>query len=365
LNDTKECVVCGTEIEKGKVCDKEYCRERYNKIQKTKSKNKGGIYKLSKEDRENLLKRKNTAVDYLWSDNSKDVCLSENVLELLEVIDNQTRLSSDDIKTHGPFAIKFKLKDYKDAITVPDVYIDKYNLIVTVKDEENVNNIEEYRVILNQYSFNYIQISNKKDIQEFPNTLKKIERAMADGNRYITPPKIMDKMISESKVKSLNPESLDLRYMLLPVWEGKVVGVLLSRDVLLTDKIYHTDGEDLYETELDSNIKNNALIIDLKDYSINLFNIRESLDLMGNPTMVDIMSYHLGIPLEYTLKEKIQEILNQFGGMESLKTFEEYSKEFDDMMQDLIDNTERLTIGYEDGKLRINKGGEPSWEIED
>lgn len=388
-DNINKCKVCGEDVEWEEerssyptICGSSSCRrEMHEKMKRDVNKGKGVRYKITDPDlqKNKLFKRRKQARKYKWSNsNKKFLVLNTVAYEALRVLDEDTRLDPDVVEAPAPFFIKFtsEVTDRK-YMYFPDIYLKDINLIISCKEvntdevtskikEDRFKMIDEYRTILNDFDYNYIQIESQKEAKQLPHIIKRVRRIYNKGGRYVVPPKINTTLYGES------PRShVPINYLLIGLnQDGNPVSLFLSKDVLGDNMVIHCDGKGIVLADGKEMLdKYTFLVGELNEPNtkIDLVQLQQYLNFRGmeGSTMIDLIAYHWGIPVEYDMEEKLKAILMELGGRSSLKTYEEYTKEFDKAMEDVNILDDNLEIEELDGgRKEVVLGGEPMWEID-
>lgn len=383
-NNIGQCVECGREVEWDesrerypRLCGSQSCKKRAHKRHKRNTKKKHGVeYRMNDPEfqREKLLKNRPNAKEYEWSRGSHSfVVLSEVEYKLLETLDKSTRLKAEDIQAPAEFVIEYKTPDGKKHQHYPDCYIEPLNLIISCKDSlENPNthpnmkkdrlkNICEYRSILNNYEYNFLQVEGKKEVDEVPDLLKEVSNTVKRGGRYIVPPRVDVVMYNESPGYR-HP----IHYIIIGLdSEGRPISLFLAEDILEKLQFYHMTGKNIVIVDGENVVeKMDCLIADLTQHSrsIDIMNLYNNLELFQGKTMIDLVSYQWGVPIDYELSEKIEIIIDMLGGEKALEEYEEYITNYDEVIEnfELEDGLEMSENGQ---NVFLNLGGEEKWEI--
>lgn len=352
-----QCVECGDEVEWDeskerypRLCDKSSCKRIAHNRHKKNTKEKYGVeYRLrDPKYQKKMLKNHKDAKKYQWSNNGPEFIVVGSVeYELLKKIDKENLLDPKKISAPADFNISYKTPDGKKHNHFPDFFVKDLNLIISCKDglknpnthpgfkKDRLKNLCEYREILNNTDYNYVQIEGKEEIKKISSILKSVKKSVRANSRYVMPPRIDFVMYNESPSEGVH---IELNYLLIGLRNEAPVFFLLSRDILNSKELYHFNGEDLLIVDGDNILEEfNFYCVDLQetDNSIDILKMYDDLHSFKGETMIDIISYYLGIPNEYSLSEKIETVIDNVGGEESLITYKDYKDEFDEKLREL------------------------------
>ncbi|MFW6015199.1 MAG: hypothetical protein ACOCRK_02030 [bacterium] len=347
-----KCIECGDDVKWDKtkekyprICDKKSCKNKAHNKHKENTKNKYGVeYRLRDPKYQRMmLKNHKDSKKYEWSNNGKVFDVVGNIeYELLEKIDRLNLLDYKDIQAPADFNIMYRTPDGKKHNHFPDFYVKSLNLIISCKDglenpnthpgfkKDRLKNLCEYRTILNDTDYNYVQIEGKEDIKKIESILKAVKKSVRANSRYVMPPRIDFVMYNESP--EMIDLSIDLNYLLIGLKDDLPVFFMLSRDILDSTELYHFNGKDLLVFDGESILNDlNFYCIDLQhtENTIDALKIYNNLGTFKNESMIDIVAYFLGVPGEYTLKEKIESVIDNVGGESSFILYREYLEDFD------------------------------------
>lgn len=200
--------------ERGKyqiLCGKQTCKDKANEEFRNRMKKAHGVeYVTDSNDmqREKLMANRKIAKVYHFGDMRFNV-LGKLEYEVLRVLDKVCKRDPKTVHAPAPFVIKYRhdtdgIKDH-----FPDIYLEDLELIISVKDgldnpnkhpnfkKDRLKSLCEYRHILNNTNYNFLQVEGEADIKELPSIIKRIEQ-MYPKTRYISPPRVDMFMYAES-----------------------------------------------------------------------------------------------------------------------------------------------------------------------
>lgn len=204
-----KCTICGKDApwneEKGRYdrfCSAK-CVQEYVAIRNKRMLDKYGTTNLAADpnfQKEKLMPNRSIAKVYEFKDGSTRTVLSMVEYSILEELE-KLGYDSMDIDAPAKMLINYDLGG-KTMIHIPDIYIKSLNLIISAKDgmanpnmhpnfqKDRKKNICIFKSILDNYTYNYIQVEGVEEVKALKNTLETVSKLITRNNRVVIPPRI-------------------------------------------------------------------------------------------------------------------------------------------------------------------------------
>ncbi|MGL5315011.1 MAG: hypothetical protein ACRC92_17290 [Peptostreptococcaceae bacterium] len=210
-----KCRQCGRQTEwledRGKyrlLCGSQECKDKEAERYKENIMRVHGTDNLMKDmdyQKTKLMANRRIAKVYRWgsSPNNTYNVLSTLEFKVLEVLDKRCKMRCEGVFAPAPFVMEYKLDGEKESKQhIPDIYVEDLNLIISVKDgldnpnthpsfkKDRLKSLCEYRHILNNTNYNFLQVEGLQDLQNLQRVVDKIKKMKNINSRYISPPRI-------------------------------------------------------------------------------------------------------------------------------------------------------------------------------
>lgn len=210
--DTKPpvCVVCKKKLAvwKGRMysrlCDSKECKDTYVKDKNVKIEAIHGTSNLASkpEHQKKMLAERGIAKEYVFKDGRVVVVMGKVEYAVVAELE-RIGYGYDDMKVPAPFTIKYYNPSTKEmSFHIPDIYIQKYNLIISVKDgmdnpnthhnmkKDRLKSIYEYTSIVDDCEYSFMQVEGIPEVASLSKRLDKVKSIHDKGGRYLVPPRV-------------------------------------------------------------------------------------------------------------------------------------------------------------------------------
>lgn len=233
------CVVCKkNKVEWNKqlykynrICNDPACKAKANEAFKVNAKAKLGTDNPAADPNHQIAMQQGRSIakEYVFKDGGVKTVLGMQEYSILEALEN-CGLTSAEIEAPGPTFLYYHPILKKNLAHISDIFIPKYNLIISGKDgvenpnmhpnirKDRLRAIYEYIHILHKTEYNFVQVEGKEDIKEIPTIIKTVSEMHSKGARYIVPPRV-DLAYGESNRIYESP----MRYYFLLDDDGSVI----------------------------------------------------------------------------------------------------------------------------------------------
>ncbi|MGL6132360.1 MAG: hypothetical protein ACRCZ9_12180 [Fusobacteriaceae bacterium] len=211
--------------ERGKyqiLCGSQKCKDQANTEFRERMKKSRGVEYMTdniEDQRDKLMANRKIAKNYFWGD-MKYTVLGSLEYDTLRTLDTICKRDSKYVHAPAPFVVEYKHDTDGMKKHFPDIYLEDLELIISVKDgmsnpnkhpnfkKDRLKSLCEYRHILNNTHYNFLQVEGDSDIKELPAIIKKIEQ-MYPKSRYVSPPRVdMYMYYSECAFSSISGENI-------------------------------------------------------------------------------------------------------------------------------------------------------------
>ncbi|MGL5316715.1 MAG: hypothetical protein ACRC92_25895 [Peptostreptococcaceae bacterium] len=190
------------------LCGSQECKDREAERYKENIMRVHGTDNLMKDmdyQKNKLMANRRIAKLYRWGSapNNTYNVLSMLEYKVLEVLDKRCKMKCEGVFAPAPFVMEYKLDGEKESKQhIPDIYVEDLNLIISVKDgldnpnthpsfkKDRLKSLCEYRHILNNTNYNFLQVEGLQDLQSLQRVVDKIKKMKNMNSRYISPPRI-------------------------------------------------------------------------------------------------------------------------------------------------------------------------------